>query len=90
MRWGRFCFAFFPMGPAIESAGQAADPIGLRISPWAHRDFNLYEGEGDCCRNEHRAHGIIPIQLDDASRKVTIGERKESYSTTPLDTHSTS
>jgi alpha-D-xyloside xylohydrolase len=63
----------------IEYAGQAADPIELRIYPGADGDFNLYEDEGDSYRHEHGAHAIIPIHWDDASRTLTFGAREGSY-----------
>jgi alpha-D-xyloside xylohydrolase len=72
--------SILPLGPAIEYAGQAADPIELRIYPGADGDFNLYEDEGDSYRYEEGAHAIIPIHWDNASRTVTIGAREGSYS----------
>jgi alpha-D-xyloside xylohydrolase len=71
--------SILPLGPAIEYAGQAADPIELRIYPGADGDFNLYEDEGDSYRHEHGAHAIIPIHWDDASRTLTFGAREGSY-----------
>ena len=71
--------SILPLGPAIEYAGQAADPIELRIYPGANGDFNLYEDEGDSYRYEQGAHAIIPIHWDDASRTVTFGDREGSY-----------
>jgi alpha-D-xyloside xylohydrolase len=71
--------SILPLGPVIEYAGQAADPIELRIYPGADGDFNLYEDEGDSYRYEHGAHAIIPIHWDDATRTVTFGARVGSY-----------
>jgi alpha-D-xyloside xylohydrolase len=71
--------SILPLGPAIEYAGQAADPIELRIYPGADGDFNLYEDEGDSYRYEQGAHALIPIHWDDASRTLTIGTREGSY-----------
>jgi alpha-D-xyloside xylohydrolase len=71
--------SILPLGPAIEYAGQAADPIELRIYPGADGDFNLYEDEGDSYRYEQGAHALIPIHWDNASRTVTIGAREGSY-----------
>jgi alpha-D-xyloside xylohydrolase len=71
--------SILPLGPAIEYAGQAADPIELRIYPGADGDFNLYEDEGDSYRYEHGAHAIIPIHWDEATRTVTFGARAGSY-----------
>jgi len=71
--------SILPLGPAIEYAGQASDPIELRIYPGANGDFNLYEDEGDSYRYEKGAHAIIPIHWDDASRTVTFGARQGNY-----------
>ena len=68
-----------PLGPVIEYAGQAADPIELRVYPGEDGDFNLYEDEGDSYRYEQGAHAIIPMHWDDAHRTLTIGAREGSY-----------
>ncbi|MDE3187749.1 MAG: DUF5110 domain-containing protein [Acidobacteriota bacterium] len=68
-----------PLGPVIEYAGQAADPIELRVYPGADGDFNLYEDEGDGYRYEQGAHAIIPMHWDDAHHTLTIGVREGSY-----------
>jgi alpha-D-xyloside xylohydrolase len=68
-----------PMGPAIEYARQATDPIELRVYPGANGEFNLYEDEGDSYRYQDGAHSIIPIHWDDATRTLTIGARQESF-----------
>ena len=71
--------SILPLGPAIEYAGQAADPIEVRIFPGADGDFTLYEDEGDSYRYEQGAHTAIPVHWDDASRTVTFGAREGSY-----------
>ncbi len=71
--------SILPMGPEIEYAGQATDPIELRVYPGANGDFTLYEDEGDSYRYETGAHATIPIRWDDASRTLTIGNRQGSY-----------
>lgn len=71
--------SILPLGPAIEYAGQAADPIELRIYPGANGDFNLYEDEGDSYRYEQGAHTIIPIHWDDGSRTLTVEARVGKY-----------
>jgi alpha-D-xyloside xylohydrolase len=71
--------SILPLGPAIEYAGQAADPIELRIYPGANGDFNLYEDEGDSYRYEQGAHSLIPLHWDNAARTLTIGARDGSY-----------
>src|ERR1035438_9786307 len=42
--------SILPLGPVIEYAGQAADPIELRVYPGADGDFNLYEDSGEIGR----------------------------------------
>jgi alpha-D-xyloside xylohydrolase len=71
--------SILPLGPAIEYAGQASDPIELRIYPGANGDFTLYEDEGDSYRYEQGAHATIPIHWDDAGRTLTVGTREGSY-----------
>jgi len=71
--------SILPLGPAIEYAGQATDPIELRIYPGANGEFSLYEDEGDSYRYEQGAHSIIPLHWDDAARTLTIGARQGSY-----------
>ena len=71
--------SILPMGPAIEYAGQATDPIELRVYPGANADFNLYEDEGDSYRYQNGAHSIIPIHWDDATCTLTIGARQGSF-----------
>ena len=71
--------SILPLGPAIEYAGQAADPIELRIYPGANGDFNLYEDEGDSYRYEQGARSIIPLHWDDAARTLIVGARVGSY-----------
>jgi alpha-D-xyloside xylohydrolase len=71
--------SILPLGPAIEYAGQAADPIELRIYPGADGDFNLYEDEGDSYRYTEGAYSTIPIHWDDAARTLSFGARQKSY-----------
>jgi alpha-D-xyloside xylohydrolase len=71
--------SILPLGPAIEYAGQSADPIELRIYPGANGDFTLYEDEGDSYRYERGAHAIIPLHWENATRTLTIGAREGNY-----------
>ena len=71
--------SILPLGPAIEYAGQATDPIELRVYPGANGDFTLYEDEGDSFRYERGAHATISIHWDDAARTLTLGARQGSY-----------
>jgi alpha-D-xyloside xylohydrolase len=71
--------SILPMGPAIEYAGQLADPIELRVYPGADGEFSLYEDQGDTYAYKQGAHSVIPIHWDDATRTLTIGARQGSY-----------
>lgn len=71
--------SILPMGPAIEYAGQATDPIELRVYSGANADFQLYEDQGDSYAYEHGAHSIIPMHWDDGSRTLTLGARQGSF-----------
>ncbi len=68
-----------PLGPVIEYAGQATDPIEVRVYPGADGDFTLYEDEGDSYRYTHGAYSTIALHWNDASRTLTIGQRTGSY-----------
>ncbi len=71
--------SILPLGPVIEYAGQATDPIELRVYPGADADFSLYEDQGDNYTYQQGAHSIIPIHWDDASRTLTVGARQGSF-----------
>jgi alpha-D-xyloside xylohydrolase len=75
--------SILPLGPVIEYAGQATDPIELRIYPGADGNFTLYEDEGDSDRYGKGAHATISIHWDDATRTLTIGDRQGSYTGMP-------
>ncbi|MFZ0337154.1 MAG: DUF5110 domain-containing protein, partial [Terracidiphilus sp.] len=71
--------SILPLGPAIEYAGQATDPIELRIYPGADGNFALYEDAGDGYDYERGAHATIPIHWNNATRTLTLGARQGSY-----------
>ena len=71
--------SILPLGPVIEYAGQATDPIELRIYPGADGDFTLYEDGGDGYDYEQGAHSTIAMHWNDASRTLTLGARHGSY-----------
>jgi alpha-D-xyloside xylohydrolase len=69
-----------PMGPELQWATEkAADPLELRIYPGANATFTLYEDENDNYNYEKGVRAIIPIQWDDASGKLTIGQRQGKF-----------
>jgi alpha-D-xyloside xylohydrolase len=72
--------AIIPLGPAIEYAQQRPDdPIELRIYAGADGHFILYQDEGDSYNYEKGAHGTVALDWDDASRTLTVGERKGHF-----------
>jgi alpha-D-xyloside xylohydrolase len=77
--------SILPLGPAIEYAGQASDPIELRIYPGADADFTLYEDEGNSYRYEQGAHSTIAIHWADAARTLTISARQGTFPGMPAE-----
>ena len=69
-----------PMGPDVEYAAEKpADPIELRVYRGANGSFMLYEDENDTYDYEKGAYATIPIQWDEASQKLTIGDRSGTF-----------
>ena len=56
-----------------------ADTITLNIYTGADASFNLYEDEGTNYNYEKGAFSIIPIKYNEATKTVTIGDRKGSF-----------
>jgi alpha-D-xyloside xylohydrolase len=72
--------SIIPLGPQEEySTQKPADPIELRIYPGADGDLTLYEDENDSYNYEKGQYATIPIRWNDASRVLTIGDRKGSF-----------
>ena len=71
--------SLLPLGPAIEYAGQAGDPIELRVYPGADADFTLYEDAGDGYAYTRGEHSTIPIHWSDATRTLTLGARQGGF-----------
>lgn len=69
-----------PWGPDVQySTEKKWDNLEIRIYPGADADFVLYEDEFDGYDYEKGQYTEIPFHWDDASRNLTIGERKGSY-----------
>jgi alpha-D-xyloside xylohydrolase len=69
-----------PMGPEIEYASEKpADPIEIRVYPGADGSFVLYEDEGDNYNYEKGAYATIRFDWNDASGKLTIGDRQGTF-----------
>jgi alpha-D-xyloside xylohydrolase len=71
--------SILPLGPAIEYAGQASDPIELRVYPGADGEFTLYEDAGDGYGYTRGEHATIALHWNDARRTLSIGARQGSY-----------
>jgi alpha-D-xyloside xylohydrolase len=68
-----------PMGPMIQFASAADDPMELRVYPGADGSFTLYEDEGDGYGYEAGAYATIPISWNDAKRMLSFGARSGSF-----------
>ena len=69
-----------PMGPDVEYAAEKpADPIELRVYPGANAAFTLYEDENDTYDYEKGVYATIPITWDDATKTLSIGDRKGNF-----------
>lgn len=72
--------AIVPMGPLLQYTHEKpGDPIELRIYGGADGQFALYEDEGDSFRYENGVHATIPLMWNNATRTLTIGERKGEF-----------
>lgn len=69
-----------PFGPAVDySAQKPWDNLEIRVYPGADGTFTLYEDEGDNYNYEKGAYSLITFKWDDATRQLTISDRKGSY-----------
>lgn len=77
--------SIIPMGPDMEYAAEKpADPIELRIYRGADARFTLYEDENDTYNYEKGAYATIPIEWNDATQSLTIGNRQGTYPRMPI------
>lgn len=72
--------SILPFGPAVQYTSEKKwDNLEIRVYPGADADFTLYEDEGDNYNYEKGAFSQIRFHWDDATRTLTIGERKGDY-----------
>lgn len=72
--------SILPFGPAVQySTEKPWDNLEIRIYPGANGEFILYEDEGDNYNYEKGAFTEIVFRWDDASRTLTIDDRKGKY-----------
>ena len=69
-----------PFGEDIQYTDEKpADHIRLYVYQGADSEFTLYEDEGVNYNYEKGMYGMIPMEYDDETRTLTIGERKGSF-----------
>ncbi|AEV98724.1 alpha-xylosidase [Niastella koreensis] len=72
--------SIIPFGPALQYTSQKpADTITLNVYAGADASFNLYEDEGTNYNYEKGAFSIIPIKYNEATKTITIDDRKGSF-----------
>lgn len=72
--------AIIPTGPFVQyTSEKPADPLEIRVYPGANGAFTLYEDEGDNYNYEKGAYATIPFNWDEASKTLTIGQRKGDF-----------
>ena len=72
--------SILPMGPDLQYAAEKpADPIELRVYRGADGAFTLYEDEDDGYNYEKGEYATIPIQWNEPSKTLTIGQRKGKF-----------
>jgi alpha-D-xyloside xylohydrolase len=72
--------SIIPFGPELlYTSEKPADPITLYVYTGADGSFNLYEDEGTNYNYEKGAFTNIPFSYSEATKTLTIGERKGSF-----------
>ena len=68
-----------PMGPVVQSAADAEDPLELRIYGGKNADFQLYEDSGDGYAYEKGARTTIHLHWDNSRNVLSIGDRSGTF-----------
>jgi alpha-D-xyloside xylohydrolase len=68
-----------PMGPIVQSAAEAADPLEIRVYSGKDADFELYEDRGDGYAYEHGAHSTIHLHWNDRLHELTIADLEGKF-----------
>jgi alpha-D-xyloside xylohydrolase len=69
-----------PFGPELQYiAEKPSDPITLFVYAGANGSFTLYEDQGLTYAYEKGAFSEIPVEWNDATQTLKIGERKGSF-----------
>ena len=72
--------SILPLGPEMQYVGEKSwQQLELRVYPGANGQFTLYEDEGDNYNYEKGQYATIQLTWNNATRTLTIGQRKGSY-----------
>ncbi|THU41209.1 DUF5110 domain-containing protein [Niastella caeni] len=72
--------SIIPFGPELQyTTEKPADTITLNVYAGADASFDLYEDEGTNYDYEKGAFSIIPIKYSEATKTITVGDRKGSF-----------
>ncbi|MBC9914549.1 DUF5110 domain-containing protein [Chitinophaga varians] len=72
--------AIIPVGPALQyTAEKPADTITLYVYAGKNGNFRLYEDDGSSYNYEKGQFTIIPLDYDENTKTLTIGDRKGAY-----------
>jgi alpha-D-xyloside xylohydrolase len=72
--------SIIPMGKITQYTGEAsADTLEIRVYQGADAEFDLYEDEGDNYNYEKGKYSIIPLQWDESTQSLILGEKKGDY-----------
>jgi len=76
--------SIIPFGPEIQFVGEKpGDPVLLYVYTGADGAFSLYEDEGTNNDYEKGKYTIIPLNYDETSRTLHIGDRERSFEGMP-------
>jgi alpha-D-xyloside xylohydrolase len=72
--------SIIPFGPELQyTAEKQADTITLNVYTGADASLDLYEDEGTNYNYEKGAFAIIPIKYNEATKTITVGDRKGTF-----------
>lgn len=65
--------------PAQYADAQKGQPVTITIYPGEDGEFVIYDDEGDNYNYERGMYATVPLQWNDKTSTLTIGERKGTY-----------
>ena len=75
------------LGPVVQSAADAADPLEIRIYPGRDADFTFYQDQGDGYSYESGQRATIPMHWDDHRQMLIVGAVNGSFPGMPTQHH---